>query len=174
MLGFGGEGSNATPKGHGERPPARCPNFMAERAPSTERPAAGSLEASGASCGLGAGARRRSGSRQGQEPEPKQERDPDIVGLFPPPAFIKRSHSSFARRLVTVRRRARYAAGGGGGGFGGFGDGGFGGWGGGMRATHGGVRPDHPTPTRRDGREADARLRISCPAIERCKVTAAR
>jgi len=37
-----------------------------------------------------------------------------------------------ASRLVTVRRRARYAAGGGGGGFGGLGGGGFGGFGGNM------------------------------------------
>ena len=105
MLGFGGEGSNATPKSHGEWAPAGCPNFMAQRAELAESGTAKSLEASGASREPGAGARRRSGSRQGQEPEPKQERDPDIVGLFPPPAFRKCRHCFLARRLIAVGAR---------------------------------------------------------------------
>src|SRR5262249_8510648 len=52
-----------------------------------------------------------------------------------------------APRLVAVRRRARYAAGGGGGGLGGLGGGGFGGLGGSMWATHSRVWP----PRRRRG-----------------------
>jgi hypothetical protein len=42
------------------------------------------------------------------------------------------AHRGFARRLVAVRRRARYGGGGGAGGFGGLGGGGFGGLGGSM------------------------------------------
>jgi hypothetical protein len=49
---------------------------------------------------------------------------------LPAPTPRERRHRSLARRLVAVRRRARYAAGGGGGGFGGLGGGGFGGFGG--------------------------------------------
>jgi hypothetical protein len=58
MLGFGEEGSNATPKGHGERAQTRRPSFMAERFDSAEGGTLESLEASGASRELGAGARR--------------------------------------------------------------------------------------------------------------------
>jgi hypothetical protein len=45
---------------------------------------------------------------------------------LPPPTPSERRHRGLARRLVAVRRGARYAAGGGGGGFGGLGGGGFG------------------------------------------------
>src|SRR5215510_14708990 len=61
---------------------------------------------------------------------------------LPPPAFAP-----------AMRREAAVC-------FGGLGGCGFGVWRNGMRATHGGVRPDHPTRSRRDGREADARVRV--------------
>src|SRR5215510_9837615 len=50
-----------------------------------------------------------------------------MTGLFPRPTLAECGHRGLARRRVTVRRRARYAAGGGGGGFGGLGGGGLGG-----------------------------------------------
>src|SRR6516225_4098154 len=61
---------------------------------------------------------------------------PALTALLPPPALGERRHRCLARRLVVVRWRGRYAAGGGGGGFGGLGGGGFGGFGGSMEAIH--------------------------------------
>src|SRR5262249_32193120 len=88
------------------------------------------------------------------------------VGLLPPPTLCECRHRGLARRLVAVRWRARYAAGGGGGGFGGLGGGGLGGRGGQMATRKGkGVLgvvisvlfcPQLPPPARQRGRAWEA------------------
>src|SRR5262249_55440495 len=92
--------------------------------------------------------------------------DLPILELLRSPTLRERRHRGLALRLVAVRRRARYAAGGGGGGFGGLGGGGLGGRGGdrGAREGKGGLGvgssvlfcPDLPRPARQRGRAWEA------------------
>ena len=95
---------------------------------------------------------------------PKADRP--ILELLPSPTHRERRHRGLALRLVAVRRRARYAAGGGGGGFGGLGGGGLGGRGGNMATRK--VKcvlvvvisvlfcPNLPRPARQRGRAWEA------------------